>query len=313
MGYCTVAAAFVLARDLETLVAIRVFQGVASAMIMPVAQAYVGDITPTGREGTAMGMFNMSVFFGLSIGPLLGGVIKDSFSLQLAFGFMGMLALAAFCLAFFCLPPPSEESIVVSGHRPVPWKGLIFDRMIGSLFVFRLAYAICIGIIWGFLPVYGDSRFRLSGSAIGVLVMLGVLTSGLLHVPMGWISDRANRRQLVAAGGVVVSVATVLLAAAGGYWGLFAANVIFGLGGGISMPALMALAVLAGSRKHAMGAVMALITVAHSTGMLLGSLCGGAIMDLAELRHAFPAGAAIMLAGVLFFLYGTREVDGDPR
>src|SRR6056297_1732315 len=114
LGYFLVAVAFVMARNLETLVAIRIIQGVASAMIMPVVQAYVGDITPWGREGMAMGMFNMSVFLGLSVGPLFGGVIKDCLSLQVAFAFMGALAFTAFCLAFFFLPPPSRESIVVS-------------------------------------------------------------------------------------------------------------------------------------------------------------------------------------------------------
>ena len=54
-------------------------------MIMPVTQAYVGDITPEGGEGFAMGLFNMSMFLGLSLGPLLGGVINDHFNLDAAF------------------------------------------------------------------------------------------------------------------------------------------------------------------------------------------------------------------------------------
>ncbi len=306
-GYFMVAMAFIMATHIQTLITIRIIQGVASAMIMPVTQAYVGDITPTGKEGISMGMFNMSVFLGLSIGPLFGGVIKDFFSLQVAFGCMGTLALAAFCLTFFYLPPRSEEYIVVSGYRPIPWRQLLVDRMIISLFFLRMVYAICIGIIWGFLPVFGDTRFSLSGSAIGILVMLGVFVSGLLHIPMGWVADRANKRLLVTVGGLIVSIAIFLLALAQGFWDLFIANLIFGVGGGISMPALMALAVISGNRKKAMGSVMSLITVAHSMGMLLGSLCGGLIMDSFELRHAFSVGAVIMVLGSFCFLIGTRK------
>ncbi len=179
--------------------------------------------------------------------------------------------------------------------------------MIVSLFVFRLVYATCIGIIWGFLPVYGDIRFSLSGSAIGVLVMLGILVSGLLHIPMGWIADRMDKRRLVMLGGLVAAGGTLLLALAQGFWDLFAANVIFGVGGGISMPALMALAVIAGNRRQSMGSVMSLVTVAHSLGMLFGSLCGGIIMDTIDLRLAFSVGAVIMLIGVCVFLIGTRK------
>jgi MFS family permease len=179
--------------------------------------------------------------------------------------------------------------------------------MIASLFALRMTYAICIGIIWGFLPVYGDIRFSLSGSSLGILVMLGVFVSGVLHIPMGWVADLTSKRGLVAAGGIVVSAATLGFTLAGGYWGLFSASIVFGLGGGMAMPALMALAVSAGNEKHAMGSVMAIITVAHSLGMLAGSLCGGVIMDLAQLRYAFSVGAGIMLAGVLLFLIGTRS------
>ncbi|MFO7838484.1 MAG: MFS transporter [Desulfosalsimonadaceae bacterium] len=311
LGYFAVAAAFVMAKNLETLIAIRILQGVASAMIMPVAQAYVGDITPAGKEGVSMGMFNMSVFLGLSIGPLLGGVIKDCFSLRAAFGFMGVLAFAAFSLAVFFLPPASRESIVASGHRPMPWRGLLSDRMIAALFAVRLAYATCIGIIWAFLPLYGDTRFSLSGSLLGLLVMLGVFVSGMLHLPMGWAADRFNKGLMVTGGGLVAALAILWLALAQNCWGLCAANVFFGVGGGISMPALMALAVISGSRTGAMGSVMSLITVAHSMGMLLGSFCGGIIMDAARLQYAFPAGAAIMTAGVLFFLLWKPKKTGE--
>jgi len=310
LGYILASVAFMMATHLETLITIRIFQGVASAMIMPVAQAYVGDITPSGKEGVAMGMFNMSVFLGLSVGPLLGGVIKDFFSLQVAFGFMGALALLAFCLAFFCLPPASRESIVVSGYGPIPWRALLSRPMMISLFFFRLAYAICIGIIWAFLPVYGDTRFSLSGSSIGVLVMLGVFISGIFHIPMGWAADRINRRFLVISGGIIVAGATLRLGFAQEYGDLFTANIFFGIGGGISMPALMALAVMTGNRSEAMGSVMALITVAHSLGMLLGSVCGGIIMDYSRLRHAFPVGAGFMLLGVIVFFVGSRQGSG---
>ncbi len=75
LAYAFISLAFILSESIETLIAIRFVQGIASAMIMPVTQAYVGDITPPGNEGFSMGLFNISVFLGLSIGPLTGGMI----------------------------------------------------------------------------------------------------------------------------------------------------------------------------------------------------------------------------------------------
>ena len=135
--------------------------------------------------------------------------------------------------------------------------------------------------------------------------MLGVFISGLIHVPMGYLADRISKKLIVTAGGLMISYAIFSFEWAGRIEDLVIATVIFGLGGGISMPALMAMAVLKGSRISAMGSIMALMTVAHSLGMLCGALAGGLMMDFFQLRWAFPLGAVVMLVCTGFFLVST--------
>jgi len=49
---------------------------------------------------------------------------------------------------------------------------------------------------------------------------------------------------------------------------------------------------------------LGLITMAHSSGMLTGSLVAGLMMDMFQLRHAFSFGSLIMILGTgLFFFY----------
>ncbi len=303
-SYFLISLAFMFSKDLHSLVIIRIIQGVASAMIMPVAQAYMGDITPGGKEGISMGIFNMSIFLGLSIGPMLGGAIKDAFTIQAAFASMGILALGSFCLSFFFLPSRENERVIRGEYHPVAWRRLVLDPHIAGLFMFRMTYTVCIGIIWGFLPVLANVDFSLSGSAIGLLVMLGIAVSGMMHIPMGFMADRLDKRMLMMAGGLISSGSMFLVGNAQGFWELFWANVIFGIGGGISQPSNMALAVIEGNKVEAMGAIMALMTVAHSLGMLLGSLFGGIVMDLLRLQYAFSLGGWLLLAGTLFFVAG---------
>jgi len=310
-AYALVSMAFILAHNVESLIAIRFMQGIASAMIMPATQAYVGDITPRGREGTTMGFFNLSMFIGLSIGPLIGGVINDRFSLNTSFACMGFLALAGFLLSYLLLPPTRSEQVVSRGQEPLAWKWLLLDRDMAGLFLFRLAYAACIGVIWSFLPVLADTEFSLSSSSIGILVMLGVFFSGIMQVPMGFLADKLNRKMMVVAGGLIISYAIFSFEWADGFGDLVLANVLFGFGGGIAMPALMALAVLKGNSSSAMGSVMGLLAMSHSLGMLVGSLLAGLMMDIFQLRDAFPFGAVIMLLSVgLFFVctYYKEEV-----
>ncbi|MBN1932619.1 MAG: MFS transporter [Desulfobacterales bacterium] len=307
LAYAFVSLAFMLSEDIETLILIRFMQGIGSAMMMPVIQAYVGDITPEGSEGLTMGMFNISVFGGLSIGPLIGGFINDRFSLNTSFACMGFLSLVGFFLSVFFLPPTHCEQIVYREKYPITWKQLLNDGVISGLFLFRFAYTACISIIWSFMPLFADSKFSLSSSSIGVLVMLGVLISGLIHAPMGFLSDRWNRKMMIIAGGIIAGGAILSLGWAKDFWDLFWGNIFFGLGGGTAMPALMALAVLKGNQVKAMGSVMGLMFMAHSFGMLTGALLGGLMVDMFDIQQVFPLGAAIMAVGIFVFFARAYE------
>jgi MFS family permease len=306
LAYAAISLGFIFFKDIHALIALRFFQGIASAMLMPIIQAYIGDITPPGNEGFTMGLFNMSMFCGLSIGPFLGGFIHDYFSLQTSFACMGLLALIGFFLSLFLLPPAHSEKYLSSGKSPVDWKQLFSERDIVSIFLFRYAHILCIGIIWTFLPLYAKIKYNASSSAIGTLIMLGVLVSGLLHMPMGYLADKINKRWMVVFGGLIVAGAIFWFQWVPDFTGLLWASIFLGIGGGISVPALMAIAVLKGSETDSMGSVMAILTLAHSLGMLCGALIGGLMMDLFQLDAAFSLGAAVMILTVAVFLLNTR-------
>jgi MFS transporter, DHA1 family, multidrug resistance protein len=307
-SYALVSVAFILFSRVGSLIIIRFFQGIASAMIMPVIQAYVGDMTPQGREGSVMGLFNMAMFFGLSLGPVAGGFISDHFSLQAAFACMGLLALVGFGLCLALLPPTHAELALRKGRPPIQWRVIVGDRVIIGLFAFRMAHTACIGIIWGFLPVLADMEFGLSSSQIGILVMLGVFVSGLMQVPMGYLADRTSRKAMMVVGGVLAAGAILSYQWVADYPGLLMTSAVFGLSG-IAMPAMMGVAVLKGQQAESMGSVMAVLTVAHSLGMLAGALLAGLMMDWFDLRVAFTMGAGIMLAGTAVFF---GSVFGQP-
>jgi DHA1 family multidrug resistance protein-like MFS transporter len=311
-AYTVVSLLYMLSNRVESLIAVRFIQGIASAMIMPAVQAYIGDITPPNREGFTMGLFNMSMFLGLSIGPLIGGVIRDKFSLNMSFASMGILAFTGFLISLLLLPPREAERMAGRGIEPLAWKKVLQDRNMAGLLIFRFAYAACIGVIWSFLPVLADVEFSLSSASIGILVTLGVLSSGLLHVPMGLVADRVNRKMMIVFGGLVITYATFSFEWAGSFKDLVAACMLFGIGGGISMPALMALAVLKGSAKDAMGSVMGLLSMAHSIGMLAGSLVAGLMMDVSSLRNAFPSGAVLMAMCLGLFILLTYQKKEMP-
>lgn len=305
LAYTIIAALFLFFSDVTSLIVIRFFQGIASAALMPVIQAYVGDIAPRGREGLTLGCFNLALFLGLGFGPVIGGAVQDTWGLSAAFMAMGLLSFVGGLMAQVFLPPTAAERII---RKPKPmgsWKRLISDREIIGLFIFRFGYTFGIGSIWGFLPVLADTEHNLSAAAIGFIIMLGVLLSGLTQIPMGLAADRLDKRKLVALGGGAACIGLAAIECASSYSGLIAVNALFGIGGGICMAAHMALAVQKGGRMNSMGSVMAVLTVAHSTGMMAGALAAGLAMDLVSLRIVFPMGSAVMLICTLAFCIGS--------
>ena len=312
IAYAIISLAFILSKNVSSLIVIRFFHGVASAMLIPVIQAYVADITPKGREGLTMGLHNMSMLFGLSLGPLMGGFIKDQFSLQASFFCMGFLAALGFVWCLFLLPPKASEkrARIIKDNLTQRW--LMRDLSMMGLFVFRFAYVFCIGIIWGFVPIYANLNFSLSSTSIGVLIMMGIFISGAMNIPMGLLADRMNRKIMVTTGGLIVGYAILSFGWADSFFEMVIASAMFGTGGGICMPALMAIAASKGNNRGAMGSVMAYMTVAHSLGMLFGALLGGFMMDMFRLQLAFPVSALIMTLSTGLFLVGTYRYKTRP-
>lgn len=307
-AYALVSVAFILATNVTHLILIRFLQGFASALIMPVIQAYVGDITPANREGFTMGLINMSLYFGLSAGPVAGGLINEYFNLQATFVCMGILALVGLSLCFWLLPSTRTEKLMRKGRPPLRWRAIIGDRVIVGLFTIRLAYTASIGIIWGFLPVLAATELGLKSSQIGILVMLGVLVNGAIQLPMGYLADRFSRKAMIIGGVALAALAVLSFQWATHYTYLVMANILFGIGGGIAMPAIMAASVLKGHQTDAMGSVMALLTMGHSMGMFIGALFAGLMTDWFQMRSAFGLGAAMMVLGIaVFALCALRE------
>ena len=241
----------------------------------------------------------------------MGGVINDALGIQASFLGMGLVSLLGFFSCLFLLPSRKEEQPLQQTRKPVRYRTVIKNRYLAAIFWFRVSFTTCVGMVWAFLPLLADSKFGLSSSAIGILVMLGVLIAGVLQTPMGLVADRTNKRLLIVAGGLVTAGSVFSLLYAQGFWGLFLANALFGIGGGIAMPAVMAMTVIIGRQAGAMGSIMGLLTMGHSLGMFIGPVLAGLMMDTFHLDIAFMVGTATMIfgtSGVLIFTSGFQRV-----
>ncbi len=314
--YFVLSLLFACVENVFLFVLIRLGQGVGSAMILPVAQAYIGDITPLNREGRIMGLFNISLFAGLAVGPLLGGMVKDAYGIEASFISMGAFSLLGCVLCLVLLPSERDASGVRRSVPSVPYRLLLRDPTVAALSLFRFSFTTCVGVIWAFLPLWAGTRAGLGSSAIGVVVSLNVAMGGILMAPMGILADRVPKRALLVIGGLVAAGSVYYLSLAHSFWTLFIGNALFGAASGTALPAVMAIAVTTGRRTRAMGSLMGLLATAHSGGMLFGALLSGVLLDWSSFERIFQAGAVVMIMGTFSLIWvdeGSENTKANGR
>ena len=93
-GGAVIMALMAFARSAEELVALRMIQGLITG-VMGATNALVAATVPRGRAGYAMGLMQVSMGLGLGLGPVIGGVVADTYGYRAAFYITaGLLAFA---------------------------------------------------------------------------------------------------------------------------------------------------------------------------------------------------------------------------
>ncbi|MDD5306225.1 MAG: MFS transporter [Deltaproteobacteria bacterium] len=99
-----------LAPSFALLVAGRVLQGVAGAMVMVAGPALLTTSFPGKERGRALGMLATCTYIGLSSGPLVGGLIISAWGWRSTFLVNVPLSVVIFAIGLACLPPPPKRA-----------------------------------------------------------------------------------------------------------------------------------------------------------------------------------------------------------
>jgi len=303
LTYAIISLGYIWAGDPFHLTLVRLIQGIAAGLVIPIAQAYVGDMSPEAEEGKWQGYFNAAFFSGFGFGPLMGGALTDHFGMNLAFYTMGFLNLVGFLMVLFFLP---EAIPVKQGTKSrTSFRKIGRSSIMKGLLGFRLAFSMGRGAFAGFLPIFAGFSLGLSPTRIGILLAVNILVMALFQPLGGRISDRVSRRFLVVAGGAANLAFLGLIPWCRDFWELLGVCLLGSLGGSVSIPAASAMIVEEG-RKFGMGSTMAIFGVAFSIGMAIGPIVSGVIADTLDIRAVFYFGAFMGLLGTGLFLWYTR-------
>ncbi|MEX0385659.1 MFS transporter [Spiribacter onubensis] len=313
VGHIRSFAAFAAMAAISTLVyplliepwlwaAMRLVYGFSLAGLYMVTESWLNDRTPSERRGQVLGVYSIVSYVGLGGGQFL--------LLTGRAGSFELFSLAAMLIAAAVVPVTITR--ITSPELPVVERvGLrrLFDASPLGVVGSALAGAIN-GAFLGLAPVYARGT-GFSDAGIALLMGLSILGGFLLQWPIGHLSDRFNRRDVLM--GVSFSMMACSLAIVFSTGRSELAIIALGvLWGGLAFtlyPISLSLANDFLEPRQMLGASASLLLV-HGVGMIAGPLIASQLMAIIGAPGLFwtVAGAGLLLGGFAWL----RQQVGPP-
>jgi MFS family permease len=283
-----------LAPSLAVMIAGRVVQGAGAAIVMGGALQVVVRFTPPERTGRAIGAFNAAWFAGISMGPLVGGLLSEigegQQGFRIAFAVSAATSLVVALAARLVLPsiPSGRTPRVSLPRRPRPRAGF---RVWPPLALGTFSEASRGALVFTLIPLFGTYRLGLSTGTIGVaLSALAVVDITSMRFG-GMLADRVGRRP-VFAGALAIGALACLMAPFVVNLGLFIGwCAVLGVPVALAwvIPAAMIVDVSA-EREAGLAAYRISADAGVASGSTVAGVAAGAVG---------PAGAIVGMGGVL--------------
>jgi len=277
----------------------RVLHGITSAMVVPIARAWLGDIVPKNEEGRWFSYFNIAFTAGLAAGPLLGGFLTEQFGNAAPFLALSSLQLFAFVAIALKAREAAPRSTIA--EKLPSFADLRHSRMIVGIFIFRFGYEFVMGSFMAFLPVLAGIYRGISTLEVSILFTVNLVVVSIFMLFAGRLADRYDRRLMIAIGAAANFAGIALMPFMQTFWQFMILIVLRAAIGTLSIPAQSALVVIEG-RKYGMGQTMALTALAMSIGLGVGPLSSGGIADLLGINSVFYLSAGLGLIALTVFL-----------
>lgn len=280
---------------------LRAVQGMLTGTVAA-ATTLVASSAPRERSGYALGLLQMAVWTGASIGPMLGGLVADTWGYRAAFWVTGGLLFLAGLTVWRLVeerfvPPDREKDRSGSGL----WDGVrlvAHHRALLSIFSIRILVRLGMRMLGPILPLFIQSLVPSStrvASMTGLISGAGAAASAVGALTLGRASDRIGYRR-------VLLICTFLAASlyvpqffVVNPWQLLVLQSLLGLvmsGVLASISALQANLAPEGHQGAVYGVDASVVSTANAVGPLLGASVAAAL----GLRVPF------LLAAVVVFL-----------
>ncbi len=294
-GFVVLAVACAEIDTFEQLLIIRAAQGIMVGVMVPAILAMLTNVSTQDSRGRSIGIYSTIRSIGPAAGPAAGGIIAGAWGYGAGFYACAVLGLVSLLLVKILVKETHETRVgSISKNKTDRTSDGEIKLFVYATFTTMLA----IMIVATLLPVY---EIQLDASIGGLGISLSAYFSARLffQTPIGILSDRIGKRNMVAAGLCITALLLLGMAHVTSVLQLFALMFVAGItSAAVNVPALASGADLASPGM--IGQQMSLFPMASAIGMVVGPMLGGIFATQFGFASPFYLCAGLMVAvGVL--------------
>jgi MFS family permease len=296
---------YLLPLDIPGLILARLVLGVGEGWLYTAAAAWVVDVTPEERRGETIGLFGMSIWLGLSLGPPIGEALRAIGGFDLVWVFAAVAPAIGAVIAARTPEPRRPRPVLTDGapeQALLPRGALLPGLALGCA-------VIGFAAMQGFVILMLEDRGIGHGATVFTAFAVAVAVTRLL---LSWIPDRIGPERTAALAAVGHASGLAILAVAHSLPVALAAAVVQGVGYSLLFPALALLAVQRVG-EQSRGAALGFFTAFFDAGMGLGAPFAGAMAVLLGYGGMFLIAALVSLAGGALTLTGAGAKLAESR
>ncbi len=287
----------------EQLVLLRTIQGFVTGTVSA-TNALVAACAPRERLGYAMGILQVGLWSGISLGPLVGGVLADAYGYGMPHIFTAVLLGIGGLLVHFGIHEQFEPAEHDSGRRNrfvAEWRHVLSMQGVTLTYALRFLTALMRSMITPIAPLFIQTLLAESSGVstmTGLMIGVGSAAATATAIYLGRLGDRIGHRRIVIGSAIIAGLTLLPQAFVTEVWQLIVLYSLTGAasGGLVSAPsALLAQYTDPGEEGAVYGLDNSIVAGARAVAPLAGS---GLAIWLGY-RGVFGVAAFIMLIMVV--------------
>jgi DHA1 family tetracycline resistance protein-like MFS transporter len=318
LGSAVSYVVFGYAASLTVLFVSRILAGIGGATV-PVAQAYIADITPPEKRAGNLGLIGAAFGLGFIFGPALGGILAPISPHAPG------LAAAALCfgngiLAFFFLPESlteEERETRALGRTPLSFSDFRFalqNKITAQILLLSFLFTMAFAAMQPTFPLFGSIRFGLDERHVGYLfAFLGTISAIVQGGLVRRLVPIMGETRLIKLSGFPFIAGLLTIAFAGSVGMLLLGLALLAIGFGGTLPSIVSLLSRV-APPQLQGSVLGIGQSVGSLARIIGPTLAGVLYDLQGMEWPYLAGACVAGAALLvaLTLHDPQRTRTDP-